>query len=52
MQEFNEMLNNYLNEHFSDVRLESPLFYQAPIGLRFELGVLDNKQYGIPISPM
>lgn len=30
---------DYFSEHFCNVRLESPLFYNSPVGLRFELGV-------------
>lgn len=32
-------LSEYLQINFPDIRLESPLFYNAPIGIRFELGV-------------
>lgn len=39
MKELNVILTNYLREHFCNVPLESPLFYNAPVGLRFELGV-------------
>ncbi len=39
MKELDVVLNNYLNEHFCNVPLESPLFYNAPVGLRFELGI-------------
>lgn len=39
MKKLNEILANYLNEHFCNIPLESPLFYNAPVGLRFELGV-------------
>jgi hypothetical protein len=39
MKEINTRLSNYLNEHFLDVSIESPLFYNSPIGIRFELGV-------------
>lgn len=39
MNESNVKLMKYLSEHFCNVPLESPLFYNAPIGLRFELGV-------------
>lgn len=49
MKELNMILTNYLNEHFSNVPLESPLFYNAPVGLRFELGVpyrgVENPSY-------
>jgi len=38
MEEIDVMLKNYLSEYFSNVPLESPLFYNAPVGLRFELG--------------
>lgn len=36
---FNIDLSDYLKEHFPNTPLESPLFYNAPIGIRFELGV-------------
>ena len=36
------ILDTYMNEHFPGLPLESPLFYRAQIGIRFELGV----QYG------
>ena len=39
MNELNVILTNYLSEHFCNVPLESPLFYNATVGLRFELGV-------------
>jgi hypothetical protein len=39
MKKSNITLNDYLSEHFCNIPLESPLFYNAPIGLRFELGV-------------
>jgi len=39
MNESNMKLMKYLSEHFCNVPLKSPLFYNAPIGLRFELGV-------------
>lgn len=32
-------LSEYLQINFPDIPLESPLFYNAPIGIRFELGV-------------
>lgn len=32
-------LESYLNENFPDLLLESPLFYNAQIGIRFELGI-------------
>ena len=32
-------LKGYLESNFSEVKVESPLFYNAPIGIRFELGV-------------
>lgn len=32
-------LSNYLKEHFNNIPLESPLFYNAQIGIRFELGL-------------
>lgn len=35
----NNLLESYLKEHFPDLVLESPLFYQAKTGIRFELGV-------------
>jgi len=35
----NEVLDGYMKEHFPGLPLESPLFYNAPIGIRFELGV-------------
>lgn len=42
-------LADYLKEHFLDVPLESPLFYNASIGIRFELGVpyrgIKNREY-------
>lgn len=49
MKELNVILTNYLSEHFCNVPLESPLFYNAPVGLRFELGVpyrgVENPSY-------
>lgn len=33
-----QMLNQYLDEHFPDLKLCPPLFYYAPIGIRFEMG--------------
>jgi len=49
MDDLNIVLANYLNEHFCNVPLESPLFYSAPLGLRFELGVpyrgIENSSY-------
>lgn len=42
MNKASEILTNYLSEHFLNVPLEAPLFYNAPIGLRFELGVQHN----------
>ena len=39
MNESNVKLTKYLSEHFSNIPLESPLFYNAQFGLRFELGV-------------
>lgn len=35
----NNYLLNYLDENFQGLKLESPLFYNARIGIRFELGV-------------
>jgi hypothetical protein len=35
----NAVLTDYLKSHFPGIQLESPLFYNAPIGIRFELGV-------------
>lgn len=49
MKELNVILTNYLSEHFCKVPLESPLFYNAPVGLRFELVVpyrgVENPSY-------
>lgn len=39
MKELNVILTNYISEHFGNMSLESPLFYNAQVGLRFELGV-------------
>ncbi|OPX42774.1 hypothetical protein CLHUN_32580 [Ruminiclostridium hungatei] len=42
-------VESYLKEHFPNIPLESPLFYKAPIGIRFELGVpyrgLNRREY-------
>lgn len=35
------LLNDYMNEHFPQLILRPPLFYNGEIGIRFELG-LDN----------
>lgn len=31
-------MNSYLDEHFPNLKIEKPLFYKWPIGLRFEIG--------------
>ncbi|QSX34831.1 DUF3885 domain-containing protein [Shewanella avicenniae] len=31
-------MNSYLDEHFPNLKIEKPLFYNWPIGLRFEIG--------------
>ncbi|NQZ23629.1 MAG: DUF3885 domain-containing protein [Colwellia sp.] len=31
-------MNQYFDEHFSGLKLQKPLFYNWPIGLRFEIG--------------
>lgn len=42
-------LKTYLETYFADLKIESPLFYNAPIGIRFELGVpyrgVDDPKY-------
>ncbi|SDZ27251.1 DUF3885 domain-containing protein [Thermoactinomyces sp. DSM 45892] len=38
MSENARELDRYLTEHFEDLELKSPLFYNAPFGIRFELG--------------
>lgn len=32
------LLNDYMNEHFPQLILRPPLFYNGEIGIRFELG--------------
>lgn len=42
-------LSGYLKKHFPGVPLEAPLFYNAAVGIRFELGVpcrgINNREY-------
>lgn len=54
LKELNVALNNYLRKHFCNVPLESPLFYNASVGLRFDLGLqyrgVENPSYFTNIS--
>ncbi|WP_452233326.1 DUF3885 domain-containing protein [Kroppenstedtia sanguinis] len=37
------LLKNYLNTHFPSLPLRPPLFYNWKIGIRFELGDLEEE---------
>ncbi|GFZ29986.1 hypothetical protein CSC2_05120 [Clostridium zeae] len=39
MKELNVILSDFLRQHFYNIPLESPLFYNSSVGLRFELGM-------------
>lgn len=47
-------IKNYLDTYFKHIKIESPLFYNAPVGIRFELGVpyrgVDDPKYFLTVQ--
>jgi hypothetical protein len=45
------LLNDFMNENFTNLELTPPLFYSWDIGIRFELGVEWKREYDYPNNP-